>query len=310
MLACMRTVVVVVLVFSAACSSDLVLPDDVTPGDIAGNSGTEWWLGMPPESVNDDRVLDVRLTRYDGAFASVDTLDICRTACRHIGYAGNNVIALDHDGQGIQLVDAAGAITQLAFPLEEAEQDGPWLLAGRRDTLYAAAGTRVFQRDGDAWLELVALDAPVFAIDVEDNGVLVAMRDIGDVRLPATLVGDEWIAHDDDIEDGALVAFEPDGSFVSSQSITPPAADAFVPLRMFSSGLLAARLVATTLDAVIVSPDGVTTTWASLGSADDVNPLSFRATVFDDGTVGVLYPGAPREEGVGPKTVLHVGTLP
>jgi hypothetical protein len=81
-------------------------------------------------------------------------------------------------------------------------------------------------------------------------------------------------------------------------------------LRMFANGLLGARLVGTTLDAVIVSSDGATTTWTSLGNADAVSPLSFRATVFDDGTVGVLYPGAPREEGVGPKTVLHAGAAP
>lgn len=304
----MRTVVVVFAFTATACSGDIVLPDDVLPGEIAGVSA-DAWLGMPVED-NQERVLDVRLTHYDGAFTSVDTQNTCRTGCRHIGYGGNGLIALDNIDDGIQLVDKVGDVTLLPFPLEEVEQAGPWLLAGRNDTLVAAAGLRVFRRDGDAWQELPQLDAPVFAMDIEPNGVVVALRILGDVRLPAALVGDDWIAHDDDIEEDALVTFASDGSFTSSQSITPPQADAFVPLRMFASGLLGARLVGTTLDAVIVSADGTTTTWASLGSAENVSPLSFRATVFDDGTVGVLYPGAPREEGVGPKSVLHVGDAP
>jgi hypothetical protein len=307
----MRTVVVVVLLsLTAACNADLVMPDDVLPGDIAGPNANDWWMGMPPEAPG-DLVLDARLTRYDGAFASFDTIDVCRGACRHIAYGGNGLLALDNQNEGIQLVDKSGAVvTLLTFPLDEAEQAGPWLLAARGDTLVAASGVRVFQRDGESWNELASLDASAFSIDVEPNGIIVARRSIGEALLPAALVGDEWIAHDDDIDDGALVAFEPDGSFASSQSIAPPAADAFVPLRMFARGLLAARLVGTTLDAVIVDASGAVTTWASLGSAESINAASFRATVFDDGTVGVLYPGAPRDEGVGPKTVLHVNAAP
>ncbi len=306
----MRTAVVVMLGLSAACSNDLVMPDDVLPGDIAGTSADDWWLGLPPEAPG-DLVLDARLTRYDGSFASFDTIDVCRGACRHIGYGGTGLLALDNENEGIQLVDKSSTVvTLLTFPLDDAEQAGPWLLGAHGDTLIASAGTRVFRRDGDSWIELAELDVPAFAIDVEPNGVIVALRSVDDALLPASLVGEEWIAHDDEIEDGALAAFEPDGSFASSQSITPPEADAFVPLRMFASGLLAARLAGTTLDAVLVDANGTVTTWASLGSADSVNAASFRATVFDDGTVGVLYPGAPREEGVGPKTVLHVGDAP
>jgi hypothetical protein len=306
----MRTVVVVVLLsLSAACNGDLVMPDDVLPGDIAGANANDWWMGMPPEAPG-DLVLDARLTRYDGAFASFDTIDFCRGACRHIGYAGNGLLALDNQNDGIQLLDGKGAVTTIAFPLDEVDQPGPWLIAGRGGTVVSVAGTRVFRFDDPRWDELPSLDAPAFAIDVEPNGVIVVRRSIGEALLPAALVDDEWIAHDDDIEDGALVAFEPDGSFASSQAITPPEADAFVPLRMFSSGLLAARLVGTTLDAVIVDASGAATTWASLGSADSINAASFRATVFDDGTLGVLYPGAPRAEGVGPKTVLHVDATP
>jgi hypothetical protein len=310
----MRTVVVVVaallgLTTAAGGCGDVTLPDSVTPGEIAGASGSDWWLGMPVASQG-EFVLDARLTRsVQGALQTIDTIDFCRGNCRHIGYGGNGLLAVDHKGEGIQLVDTA-PVDALPFPLEEEEQPGPWLLAARNATLIAAAGTRVFQRDGTSWTELPELDAPVFSVVIEPSGVLVAQRDTPTGRFPAALVGEEWIAHDEDIEEDALVAFAPDGSFASSQSIPAPAADAFVPLRMFSSGLLAARLVGTTLDAVIVDESGTATTWASLGSADAINPLSFRATVFDDGTVGVLYPGGPRSEGVGPKTLLHVGDAP
>ena len=40
----MRTVVVVVSLLTTACSADLVLPDEFTVGDIAGVSGTDWWM--------------------------------------------------------------------------------------------------------------------------------------------------------------------------------------------------------------------------------------------------------------------------
>lgn len=310
----MRTVVVIVLLLSSACNADLVLPDEFTVGDIAGVSGTDWWMGMPRED-SGELALDARLTRFlEGSeIQTFDTITLCRGSCRHIGYGGNGKIALDKENDGIELVDVAGGLdrTPLPFPVAEEELRGPWLMAGRGDTLVAASGTRVFRKNGNLWDELAPLDQPAFALNIEPNGVVVATRDAALGRLPSPLVNDEWLELDTELTEGALVAFEPDGSFASSTSIPEVDADTFVPLRMFKSGLLAARLVARTLDAVVVDTNGGVTTWASLGTKNDgVNERSFRATVFDDGTVGVLYPDAQREGAIGPKTALHVGPSP
>lgn len=291
---------------------DVTFPDAVTPGDIAGPSGGEWWLGMPPVSPG-ELALDARLTHFSGGtFSSFNTIDVCRGACRHIGYGGLGLVVLDNANEGIQRVDGSGAVVEtLPFPLPAEEQAGPWVMAARGSTLVAAAGQRLFERDGDAWIEGPSLDLPVFSIAVQSNGVVVAQRDDGDVLLPAALIDGAWLTFDDDIIPGSLLLFETDGTFKSSQSIAPPeGVSAFVPLHMFSTGLLGARLLGGALDAIVVAEDGTVTTWASLGGAEEVNAQSFRATVFDDGQVGVLYPGPPRDEGVGPKTKLHVGAAP
>lgn len=289
-----------------------MLPDEVTPGDTAGVSGSDWWLGMPPETPG-EFALDARLTRFvDGTVTSFDTIDVCRGACRHIGYGGNGLLVMDNAVDGIQLVDAGadaggggggGVVETLPSPLPS--DDAPILLAGRGDVLIAASGVSVFRRNGAAWDALPDLDFPAFSVDVEPGDVVVATRDVDGELLPAVLVGDAWVNHDDELAQGDFVAFLSDGSIA-----TQDAPAGFVPLRMFTSGLLCARLEGTTLDAVVVGAAGDVTTWASLGSQDAINPASFRATVFEDGTVGVLYPGAPRSEGVGPKTVLHVGPSP